>query len=92
MDSYYEIPVGATTKEVLAKAGDPSKITKKDDGTQEYLYIERLMAGSRLLQERRYVISIKDGVVVSKHIEQSSPPPTAVDSYEMQTTQNSLAP
>jgi peroxiredoxin len=40
------------------------------------------------LQERHYVIIIKDGVVVSKRVEQSSPQPTQFDSYDMQTTRN----
>jgi hypothetical protein len=88
MDSFYDIPVGASKEEVIAKAGDPSSITKKEDGTEEYHYVERLTAGARLLQERRYTIVLKDGVVVSKKIEQASPNPMTFDSYEMQTTEN----
>ena len=88
MDSYYDIPIGATQEEVVAKAGDPWKITHKEDGTEEYLYVERMSAGARLLQERRYIITIKNGTVVSKHVEQSSPSPTSTDSYDMQTTRN----
>lgn len=88
-DSFYSIPVGATKDEVIAKAGDPAKISKKDDGTEEYLYIERMKAGARTVQERHYIITIKDGAVVSKKVEQSSPMPTSFDSYEMQTTRNS---
>lgn len=88
-DSFYSIPVGATKDEVIAKAGDPSKISKKDDGTEEYLYIERMKAGARTVSERHYIITIKDGVVISKKVEQTSPPSTSFDSYEMQTTRNS---
>ncbi len=88
MDSFYDIPVGATKDEVIAKAGDPSRITKKDNGVEEYEYVERMSVGARLLQERRYIITVKDGMVVSKRVEQSSPPPTTFDSYEMQTTHN----
>jgi hypothetical protein len=32
-ESFYDISIGATKEEVIAKAGDPSTITKKDDGT-----------------------------------------------------------
>jgi hypothetical protein len=86
MNAFYDIPVGATKNEVIAKAGDPTAIEKKDDGSEEYQYVERMTAGARLLQERHYIITLKDGVVVSKRVEQSSPPPTTFDSYEMQTT------
>jgi hypothetical protein len=92
MDTFYDIPVGATKDEVISKAGDPSTIRKKDDGTEEYEYVERMSAGARLLQERRYVIILKDGLVVSKRVDQSSPPPTTFDSYEMQTTHNGETP
>jgi hypothetical protein len=86
MDSFYDIPVGATKDEVIAKAGDPMVITKKDDGVEEYEYIERMKLGARTLQERHYILILKEGKVVNKRVEQSSPPPTEFDSYEMQTT------
>ena len=89
MDSFYDIPVGATKEEVMTQVGKPYSITKKEDGCEEFLFIERMKVGARVMQERRYIITIKDGVVVSKHFEQSSPPPTTFDSYEMQTTRNS---
>ena len=92
MDSFYDIPVGATKDEVIAKAGDPYTITKKEDGVEEYEYVERMTAGARLLQERRYIITLKNGTVVSKRVEQSSPGPGNFDSYDMQTTRNGEVP
>jgi hypothetical protein len=89
MDSFYDIPVGATKEEVISKVGDPYSITRKDDGSEDFVFIERMKAGARLIQERRYIITLKDGVVISKRLEQSSPPATTFDSYEMQTTRNS---
>jgi len=88
MDAFYDIPVGATREEVIAQVGEPYSITKKEDGSEEFVFIERMKAGARTLQERRYVIILKDGAVVSKKVEQSSPLPTTFDSYEMQTTHN----
>lgn len=88
MNAFYDISVGATRDEVVSQAGNPYSIKKKQDGSEEFVYIERLKAGARLLQERRYIITIKDGVVVSKRVETAAPSPTLFDSYEMQTTQS----
>lgn len=88
MDSFHEIPIGASSQQVVASIGKPSTVNKKDDGTIEYEYVERIKIGARDAQERRYIIVMKDGVVVSKRVKMSSPLPYGFDSYEMQTTQN----
>ncbi len=88
MNSFHDIPIGATTSEVVAAAGDPYRINKRKDGTVEYEYIERIKAGNRDLQERRYILILKDGKVVSKEVKGEFPSPYLFDSYEMQTTQN----
>ena len=41
MQSFYEIPVGASTSEVVKTAGEPYAVHKKEDGAIEYEYIER---------------------------------------------------
>ena len=91
MNAFYDIPLGATESEVLASAGKPYSISKNEDGCVEYEYIERVKAGARDLEERRYVLVLKDGKVVSKHVKGSTPSPFLFDSYEMQTTQNTPA-
>ncbi|HSX25604.1 MAG TPA: hypothetical protein VLE89_01185 [Chlamydiales bacterium] len=88
LDNFHEIPLGATQSEVVACAGEPYSICKKDDGTIEYEYIERIKIGYRDAEERRYIIVMKDGVVIHKKVKQSSPLPYSFDSYDMQTTQN----
>jgi len=87
MQSFYEIPVGASTSEVVTTAGEPYAIHRKEGGAVEYEYIERFKVGSRYTEERRFFLLIKDGKVVSKRTEQSSPRPYTFDSYDMQTTQ-----
>ncbi len=86
INSFYDIPLGATKAEVVASIGQPYSTTVGPDGTVEYEYIERIKEGARNLEERRYVITMKDGKVISKKVKQSSPPPFLFDSYEMQTT------
>ena len=89
MSAFYEIPIGSTQTEVVGTAGEPYAVHKNDDGTVEYEYIERMKAGGRTLEERHYFLLIKDGKVISKRVEQFSPPPYIFDSYDMQTTQSS---
>ena len=85
--AFFDIPLGSSQNEVVATAGEPYAIHKKEDGTEEYEYIERFKVGGRDTEERHYFLLIKDGKVVSKRVHQSSPPPYIFDSYEMQTTQ-----
>jgi hypothetical protein len=89
MNTFYDIPIGATKEEIIAKTGDPAVIRKLDDGIIEYEYVERMRVGSRLMQERYYILVLKDNVVISKRVEQRSPPPQTFDSYQMQTTDRS---
>ena len=91
MDSFHEVPIGSTQTEVVSSVGEPYAIHKKKDGAVEYEYIERVKAGNRNLEERHYFLLIKDGRVVSKRVEQSSPAPYLYDSYDMQTTQSGAA-
>ena len=88
MNAFYDIPLGASESEVISSAGKPYSVNKKEDGVVEYEYIERVKAGARDLEERRYVLVLKDGKVVSKYVKASTPSPFLFDSYEMQTTQN----
>lgn len=88
MHSFYDVPVGASSEELVATVGKPYATHQKEDGSVEYEYIERIKVGYRDLEERRYYILIKDDKIVSKRVEQGSPLPYGFDSYEMQTTQN----
>jgi hypothetical protein len=88
MNSFSDISIGTSSADVVAIYGEPYAVHKKGDGTIEYEYLERIKAGGRNLEERRYILIIKNGKVVSKEIKQSSPSPYYFDSYDMQTTQN----
>lgn len=87
---FQEIPVGTSTKDIEASAGKPYAIHRKDDGSIEYEYIERLKIGGRDAEIRHFYFVIRNGQVVSKRIEQSSPVPYLFDSYDMQTTQKNI--
>jgi hypothetical protein len=87
MDAFYEVDISSTREQVVACLGEPYAIHKMCDGSYEYEYIERIKIGARDAEERRYILVLRDGVVVSKRVKQSSPPAYGFDSYEMQTTQ-----
>ena len=87
-NSFYDVPVGASKEEVMAVVGKPVATHKKEDGSYEYEYVERLSVGSRVVSEKHYYILMKDGKVISKRVKQVEVPPYGPDSYDMQTTQN----
>lgn len=88
LSCYSDIPVGMTKQELITQAGKPVSTRNLGDGCEEIEYTERMTAGGRLLQERRYILTLKEGKVVSKRVEYSSPSPLQYDSYDLQTTQN----
>lgn len=88
MDAFYSVDFSATEDQVVAALGKPHAVVKNADGTIEYEYLERIKLAGRVAESRRYFIVIKDGIVVSKRVQQSSPPAYWFDSYDMQTTHN----
>ena len=88
MDGFYSVDSSATEAQVVQALGQPHQVTKLSDGSLQYEYYERIRIGNRTAETRRYVFVLKDGIVVSKHLDQSSPPPYWFDSYQMQTTHN----
>lgn len=88
MDAFYSVDFSSTEQEVVAALGKPYAVARKEDGTVEYEYIERIKVGGRMEESRRYFIIMKDGIVISKRVKQTSPPAYWFDSYDMQTTQN----
>ncbi len=90
MDAFYDIDLCTTAPQVVETLGKPYAIHKREDGSIEYEYIERIKIGARDAEERHYYILMRDGVVISKRVQQSSPLPYGFDSYEMQTTQSHL--
>ena len=86
MNEFHGIPVGTTAVQLQSVAGKPYTISKHDEGGEEYEYIERLTIGSRIATERHYYFILKEGKVVSKRVEDISPPPYLLNSYDLQST------
>ena len=73
-NDFYAIELGEPAQEVVNKYGEPYSIKKKNDGSQEYLYIERIPAGDDTAEQNNYTIVMKNGQVVSKRFKYEVPP------------------
>ena len=73
-EDYYTISTGISTQELINKYGEPYSITTQKDGTQEYLYIERIPAGDVTAEQNNYILVVKNGQVISKRTKQELPP------------------
>lgn len=71
---YYTISVGTSTQELIDKYGTPYSITNRKDGTQEYLYIERIPAAEATAEQNNYILIVKNGQVISKKTTYEVPP------------------
>ncbi len=74
-EDYSIIEVGMQAKEIKNKYGTPYQIISKDGDKETYEYIERIMMGAQVVEQRRYYIVIKDGKVIGKYVKFSTPPP-----------------
>ncbi len=91
MNTFQDLPIGASSAEVVSSMGQPYSIQKKEGDVVEYEYIERIKIGDRDAEERHYFVLLKNGQVISKRVQQTGPIPyylNGFDSYQMQTTQN----
>lgn len=86
-EGFSEISVGMTEKEVQQKYGKPYSIKDLGEGEIEYRYIEKVTIGrDRVLQEKHYLIILKNGKVTSTKTQILNRPVYERNSYEMQTS------
>ncbi len=88
MEEYHEVSVGMTEKEVKQKIGKPYSTKNLGKNQVQYIYIEKLYSGTRVLQERHYLITFTNGKVTSKKVLDFNRPVWQRNSYEMQTSLN----
>jgi hypothetical protein len=73
MQSFDAVQVGSSSATLVQENGEPSSIKAKN-GTEEYLYVEKITSGNRLLYENHYTIFVKENVVVGKSATQERIP------------------
>jgi|SaaInlStandDraft_4_1057021.scaffolds.fasta_scaffold214038_1 hypothetical protein len=89
MQQFSDIPVGITQEKLKSLAGKPITIQKLDDNECQFEYVERIIIGERVVEERHYYFLIKDKKVVEKHVQtQTTPLFQQRNAYDMERSQN----
>jgi outer membrane protein assembly factor BamE (lipoprotein component of BamABCDE complex) len=81
---YFSVPLGLTEKELVQKFGSPATIDEITDG-KIYQYVEKVMIGNRVVEERMFDFTIKNGKVIRKTTQTKVSNPYQ-NSYDMQTS------
>jgi outer membrane protein assembly factor BamE (lipoprotein component of BamABCDE complex) len=86
-EDFSEIHVGMTTSEIEKKYGKPFSVKELGNDEVEYVYIEKVVVNrARVLQEKHYLIILKNGRVTSTKTQIYNRPSYERNSYEMQTS------
>ena len=72
-NDFDNVQQGTPVSDVIQEYGQPVKTTDYCDGTEGYLYIERLPIGEQTVVENSYYIVVKDGKVVGKRFNAEEP-------------------
>lgn len=75
MSDFQSIPLGENIATLQVREGRPYQVNDVGDGTEEYVYMERvdIGAGRELFREYVFVVS-KDNAIVEKKIRETSSP------------------
>ena|SRR3990167_3998234 len=72
-ESFSSVQVGCPIETVVSSMGEPYSINTKN-GMEEYVYIEKVTTGNRLIYENHYILFVQNGVVIAKTTKQEMPP------------------
>jgi hypothetical protein len=73
-NDYDKVQVGTPIADLRSEIGRPYAIHHKDNGTDEYEYIERVNTGNNLVSENHYFLIAKNGKVIGKYVTRERPP------------------
>ncbi len=72
--NYDQIEVGTSVATLKSEVGKPYAIHYKEEGKEEYEYIERIDTGTVLVAENHYYLIVKEGKVIGKYMTRERPP------------------
>ena len=74
-NGYVDVEIGQPIGEVVTANGRPMRVYSKGRDSEVYEYVERITAGTRVIQQRRYFIVVSNNKVVGKYMKFDNPPP-----------------
>lgn len=74
LNQYNDIYVGEMQQDLEYNLGKPYRVKDLPEGKKEYIYIERLKISAHKELFRTYYITIQNGKVLSKKMEESKTP------------------
>lgn len=72
--NFEDVQVGSSMTDVQKRVGSPYAVRKGANGTEEYEYIERFYLNDEVIEENHYILVVKNGQVVSKRLNDKTPP------------------
>jgi len=73
-EQFEEVCVGNSVASIRGEAGEPYSVRIVGEGVEEYEYVERISLGSRDIAENHYFLTVSNGRVIGKRMEQRRPP------------------
>lgn len=71
---YDNVQLGTSVAVIKSEVGEPYAIHRKEGGTLEYEYIERIDTGNNIAAENHYFLIVEEGKVVGKYVKRERPP------------------
>lgn len=69
-EQYYQIPIGEEVSIIQVELGRPFEVKEVGPSTQEYIYVERIPLGETREMFRRYILTVLDGKIIQKRVEE----------------------
>ena len=74
-NGYSEVQVGMNVKDLVKVYGKPYQIHSKGYKSEVYEYIERIIMGNQVIEQKRYYFVVDDDMIVGKYLKVNNPPP-----------------
>ena len=87
METFSEVHLGMTEQKLKQQLGKPNKVIVIDENEKVYQYNEKIYANDRIMEERKYLFTIRNGLVTSKKVLYDNLRDKR-DAFELQTTYN----
>jgi outer membrane protein assembly factor BamE (lipoprotein component of BamABCDE complex) len=72
--SFADIEPGMSIADVEKNYGKPFQVHSRDGNSDIYEYIERIMIGPQVVEQRSYYLIVANNKVVGKYMKYSTPP------------------